>query len=273
MTDVLCMVGTCDNRKSHNCFSELHPLETCSWAPPGRCLSPQFTNHVRASLVHFLASLRALWNCQMEVLARAVWLLDDFFTKRGVPVIQAQLVAAGCFLIADKLEGIDFNLTVSQLVWSSGKSFTKENLLNMECCIANATNFNFGPRSAIEYFRQDFGHKQRPAQFRSLAFCIFELAMLSADVARHPPSQQAAATLIVAERIYFKTSRMSMPQPFGKLLGPLKEVLASLRSGGESAHAAAIRHRYASHNEHRVAQLLAVFASTKGENPNTAKNM
>jgi hypothetical protein len=135
-----------------------------------------------------------------ETLFLAVNLIDRYLSVRTVMRKKLQLLGVVCMLIATKFEEID-PPKVSELVYITDNTYTKAEILSMECTVLVALNFEIAAPTPVHFLDRLLRAGGADRVHRCLTQYLLELGLLELRLMRHPPSLLVAAAVLLSNEL------------------------------------------------------------------------
>lgn len=167
------------------------------------------TAKMRAILIDWLVDVHNNFKLQAETLFLTVNIIDRFLERQSVPRRKLQLVGITAMLIACKYEQIYAPIT-KDFVYISDNAYTEEEILKMESVILNELEFLVTVPSSLKFVRRSlkavkystkYSSTRTENQVEHLAEYSLELAMQDMKMLTYKPSEQAAAAVLLANRL------------------------------------------------------------------------
>ncbi|GBF92604.1 G2 mitotic-specific cyclin-A [Raphidocelis subcapitata] len=178
-------------------YMEAQASAAAASGAPADALTPQ----MRMIVASWMVEVADEFSLQPETLHLAVALLDRFLAAtvpQGVPRGVLQLVAVACIMVAAKDLEVN-HPTVEQLVAIAANCFSAQDLLRMERVLLDALDFSVANHTAFSFlhlYAQGLAGLAPPVA--ALAVYLLELVLLDYSLLEYPPSQLAAAALLLA---------------------------------------------------------------------------
>ena len=135
-----------------------------------------------------------------ETLYLTINLIDRYLSHTRIDRSKLQLVAVGAMLIASKYEEI-YAPEVRDFVYITDKTYTKEEILNMEYKILSRLDFDILQVSAYTFLRRFHFVSEESMRCFFLAQYILEFSLLEYRMLLYSSSLKAAAALYISRKI------------------------------------------------------------------------
>eukprot|EP01112_Ceratiomyxa_fruticulosa_P000509 TRINITY_DN10465_c0_g1_i1.p1 TRINITY_DN10465_c0_g1~~TRINITY_DN10465_c0_g1_i1.p1 ORF type:complete len:427 (-),score=44.55 TRINITY_DN10465_c0_g1_i1:526-1806(-) len=164
--------------------------------------SRQMTKEMRSILVDWIAEVSEEFDLNPQTLFLSVQYLDRYLSSSLVPRTLLQLLGATCLFVAAKYEEISVP-SVSEMVYISDHSCTREDILGMEKKLLNLLHFQLSYATSWEYLHKYLDTlKFIPTRLfhtlRLLSCYLLELSLLDYSLSLQLPSLVAASVLSLA---------------------------------------------------------------------------
>lgn len=180
-------------------YKFLRYLESCQIVRKGY-ISPAhiMTHNMRALLVDWLFEVQQSFKLLNETIQLAIALLDRFMQDNpSIPKHELQLVGVACIFLASKYEET-YPPDLDDLVDISAKTYTKDEILNMEMVIFSSLNFQMGRPTPSQFLRR-YG---RAGKVNIVVYCFakyfIDLGLVSYAMCHIPPSLLAASAMYLS---------------------------------------------------------------------------
>lgn len=161
---------------------------------------PHVNGKMRAILIDWLVDVAKKYKLKSETLFLAVALVDRFLELRETQRQHLQLVGVTGLLLAAKFEET-CPPQVQDFVYVTDSAYSKEEVMKMEVAMLTALNFQLCQPTAF-HFLQWFQKTNVAAEVhQDLAQYMLELALVDYKMIRHPPSHQAAAAVLLSNKL------------------------------------------------------------------------
>lgn len=158
---------------------------------------PDMTEHMRAILIDWMVEVQESFELNHETLYLAVKLIDMFLVKQNVPKTMIQLVGATAALIASKYDE-RLPPLVDDFLYICDDSYSRSELLVMECSILKSVGFDLGIPISYRFLRRYARCSKIPMDTLTLARFILETSLMEYDLIDVRDSKIAAAALLLA---------------------------------------------------------------------------
>lgn len=220
---------------------------------------------MRGILIDWLIEVHMKYKLRRETLYLAVNLIDRHMALLPVARRRLQLVGVAGMFVASKFEQID-PPRVADFVYITDNTYTKEDILSMECTMLSALSFRVVvPTQAhfLDYLlKANRCHSQ--AQ-EALVSYLLELALVDVRMIKHSPSRLVSAALLLSNETM---RRHAWPERMAQIsrhsetaLRPCAEELRALLRAAPSGSLQAVRKKYLLQQNHSVARLPEVLAA------------
>jgi len=158
---------------------------------------------MRAILIDWLIEVHMKYRLRPETLFLTVNLIDRYLSRAHVMRKKLQLVGVVAMFIASKFEEIN-PPEVHDFVHITDNAYTKQVVLEMECTMLSALNFNIVVPTATHFF--DRLHKVNRCDdvHREVADYIIELGLLDMRMLNYLPSEMVSAALLLSNELMNK---------------------------------------------------------------------
>jgi len=244
---------------------ELFSEETL-YMPRPRYMAAQtdINARMRAILMDWLIEVHLKYKLRRETLYLAVNLIDRHMAILPISRRRLQLVGVVGMFVAAKFEQIH-PPRVSEFVYITDNTYTKEDILSMECEMLSALSFNIMVPTQAQFLDYLLKPNQcKNPKHEALVNYLLELALVDLRSIRHSPSQLVSAALLLSNEIMGMPSwpaRMEQLSRYSEstLRGCAEEMRALLRAA-PTGSLQAVRKKYSlPHNS--VAGLPEVLAA------------
>lgn len=225
-------------------------------------------NHkMRTVLIDWLVLVHIKFGLLPETLYITTNIIDRFLQRSQASKEKLQLVGVTAMLIASKYEEI-YHPTVEDFVYITDNSYTAEEVRSMEKLILRSIGYSLASPPPITFLRRFSKIAEVTATMHSMAKFLLELAMVDYGMLQFLPSQQAAAALCVALRLYtdhsiqWDTTLEHYTTYTEAELLPCMQKLAQLVLRMPLVKQQAVREKYSSSKFLRVAREPALFGET-----------
>jgi len=158
---------------------------------------PDVTPQMRAILVDWLVEVAEEYRLNSETLYLSVNYIDRFLSRQFVPKAQIQLVGVTCLLLASKYEEI-YAPQVDEFCYITDNTYTRTDVLAMEQTVLRRLEFQLTAPTGKTFLRRFLRAAQADTLLDYLAGFLCELALTEYEVLAFPPSQTAAASVLLA---------------------------------------------------------------------------
>jgi len=154
---------------------------------------------MRAILVDWLVDVHLKFKLLSETLFLTVNIIDRFLSNKQVQRAKLQLVGVSAMLISTKYEEI-YPPTVKDFVYITDNAYTKEEVLEMESDILQTLDFDIQQTSSYRFLERYTKVMKSDSVTFFLAQYLLELGLLDSKMNKFLPSEQAAASVLFAEK-------------------------------------------------------------------------
>jgi len=219
---------------------------------------------MRAILIDWLIEVHMKYRLRTETLFMAVSLLDRYLSLESVARRRLQLVGVVVLFIAAKFEEIS-PPEVGEFVYITDNAYTKDEIISMECSVLNALGFQATPPLVVHFLDRLLRASGCTASHRELAGYLTELALVEIRMIRYPPSQLAAAAMLLSNELM--GLRPAWPAPLAKrarhpevALRGCADELRALLEAAPAAALQAVRKKYMQPQHRSVARMTLAAA-------------
>lgn len=218
---------------------------------------------MRAILIDWLIEVHLKYKLRRETLYLAVNLIDRYMAILPVSRRRLQLVGVVGMFVAAKFEQIH-PPRVTEFVYITDNTYTKEDILSMECEMLSALKFEVAVPTQAQCMDYLLKPNQCNQKQEALVNYLLELALVDLRSIRHVPSMLVSASLLLSNEIMGrpawpeKMEQVSRHSEAG-LRGCAEELRGLLRAAA-SATLQAVRKKY-SLPQYAVAKLPEVLAA------------
>jgi hypothetical protein len=163
-------------------------------------VQPDINSKMRAILIDWLVEVHNKYRLRPESLFLAVNLIDRYLSARMVMRKKLQLLGVACMLIATKFEEID-PPKVSEFAYITDNTYTKNDILVMECTILVALDFQIAVPTPVHFLDRLIRANGGDLVHRHLTQYLLELGLLDLRAVRHPASLLVSAALLLANEL------------------------------------------------------------------------
>eukprot|EP00928_Gymnodinium_smaydae_P079878 TRINITY_DN6370_c0_g1_i2.p1 TRINITY_DN6370_c0_g1~~TRINITY_DN6370_c0_g1_i2.p1 ORF type:complete len:483 (-),score=100.35 TRINITY_DN6370_c0_g1_i2:154-1602(-) len=239
--------------------------EEAALLPPANFLDAQteVNAKMRGILVDWLVEVHMKYRLRPLTLYLTVNILDRYLALKQVQRRRLQLVGVVALLVATKFEEIT-PLEVRELAYICDNAYTKEDIIQMECVMLMALEFQICTPTAAHFLDRLHRSSQLAGDPvpKELARYVAELALTDARLARTVPSQLAAASTLLALELLGREPRWpSALAQYSRYteeeLSPYVLELRRLVEGAATSNLQAVRRRYCMEQHQGVANLVS----------------
>jgi len=228
-------------------------------------LQSDINGKMRAILIDWLIEVHMKYKLRRETLYLAVNLIDRHMDLLPVARRRLQLVGVVGMFVAAKFEQID-PPRVADFVYITDNTYTKEDILSMECTMLTALSFRVVVPTQAHFL--DYLLKANECQAQghdALVSYLLELALVDVRSIRHSPSRLVSAALLLSNEIMGSQAwpeRMAQISRHSEvaLRACVEELLGLLRAA-PSGSLQAVRKKYLLQQHHSVARMPEVLAA------------
>jgi len=218
---------------------------------------PEINGKMRAILVDWLVEVHSSLKLHEETLHLTVNVVDRHLDATPVPRKQFQLVGMTALLLASKFEEID-PPQIKKLVWVSDNSYTKEDVLLMECTMLKALGFELKAPTPAQFLDYLLGANDCDGpRHECLVKYFLELALVEAKMTKFMPSVLVSAALHLSNEVL---GRVAWPEKMAEISTHTQAELQScvhemraLLKAAPTCKQQAVRKKYLKEKYHFVA--------------------
>eukprot|EP00930_Biecheleria_cincta_P002971 TRINITY_DN10391_c0_g5_i1.p1 TRINITY_DN10391_c0_g5~~TRINITY_DN10391_c0_g5_i1.p1 ORF type:complete len:438 (-),score=74.45 TRINITY_DN10391_c0_g5_i1:197-1510(-) len=162
---------------------------------------PDLNGKMRAILLDWLVEVHMKYKLRRETLYLAVSIIDRYLAVQPVPRNRLQLVGVVGMFVAAKVEQIN-PPQVADFVYITDNTYTKEEVLSMECTMLSALSFSIAvPTQAhfLDYLLK--ANQCDTEEHRALVDYLLELALVDVRMIRHEPSKVVSSALLLSNEV------------------------------------------------------------------------
>lgn len=177
-------------------------LEEANFLPRPNYMTSQteVNPKMRAILIDWLVEVHVKYRMRPETLFLAVNLIDRHLSRTTVTRKSLQLVGVVAMFIAAKFEEIR-PPTVSECVYVTDSAYSKQEILNTECCMLTVLDFEVVTPTALNFIEYVAAVICIEPIQREVAQYILELGLLDYKLIRHLPSELGSAALLLSNEL------------------------------------------------------------------------
>lgn len=188
-------------------FQYLHSIEADFMPNAGYMLIQESINEkMRSILIDWLIEVHHKFKLVDETLFLTVNILDRYLSKNQVVKENLQLVGVSCMLIACKYEEI-YAPEIKDFIFITDSTYTIEQVLQSENKILRSLDFDVTVPSSLRFLQ---GYC-RVCEYDEIAYnfsrFILELTLVDYKFIKFKPSQLAASSMYVAQKVLKFSSR------------------------------------------------------------------
>jgi cyclin A len=181
----------------HNKLSEMKDRPSASYIGPE--LQRNISARMRSILISWLVEVAQEYTQQTSTMWIGMGLVDRCLSKFVLPRNQLQLLGCACMMLASKNEEI-FPITVSDFVWVSDNTYTREQILAMELKALGFLDFHLNITTAHTFLERFLKAANADEKTKNLANYLAELSLLEYDMLKFSPSLIGASAVYLARR-------------------------------------------------------------------------
>jgi len=232
--------------------------ETASMPLPSYMeMQTDINGKMRSILVDWLVEVHMKYRLRHETLFLAVNLIDRYLAVPPVTRRRLQLVGVVAMFLAAKFEEID-PPRVKDFVYITDSSYTKEDILTLECTMLAAIGFNIVVPTATHFLHYLQKANHCDSAHSELASYLLELSLVDLRMIRHAPSRLVSAALMLSNELLGRPiawpAAMALQSRHEEqaLRGCAEELRAHLHAAPDSS-LQAVRKKYLLPQHHSVA--------------------
>jgi cyclin A len=181
----------------HNRMSEMKNRPSTTYIGPQ--LQRNMNARMRAILISWLVEVAQEYTQQTSTMWIGISLVDRCLSKFILPRNQLQLLGCACMMLASKNEEI-FPITVSDFVWVSDNTYTREQILSMELKALGFLDFHLNNTTAFTFVERFLKAAKADGKMKSLTNYLAELSLLEYGMLKFAPSLIGASAVYLARR-------------------------------------------------------------------------
>mmetsp|Transcript_32361 Transcript_32361/g.58774 ORF Transcript_32361/g.58774 Transcript_32361/m.58774 type:complete len:472 (-) Transcript_32361:146-1561(-) len=214
---------------------------------------------MRAILVDWLVDVHKRYKLRPESLFLAISIVDRFLEVRVTARRYLQLVGVTALLIAAKFEEL-YPPQISDFVYVTDKTYTKEEVIKMEVLMLSALDFNVCRPTAVHFLERYQRINGCTEAHKDLVQYLLELTLIDYKMVKYPPSHLAAAAVLLSNKLlkrqpswtpaavkYTKMPEHSLKECAKEMCGLLEQA--------ETSPLQAVRKKFSQLKHHAVAKL------------------
>jgi len=214
---------------------------------------------MRAILVDWLVDVHKRYKLRAESLFLAISLVDRFLEVRVAARRYLQLVGVTALLIAAKFEEL-YPPQISDFVYVTDKTYTKEEVIKMEVLMLSALDFNVCRPTAVHFLERYQRINGCTEAHKDLVQYLLELTLTDYKMVKYPPSHLAAAAILLSNKLLKRQPSWTpaavklTKMPEHSLKECAKEMCGLLEQA-ETSPLQAVRKKFSQLKHHSVAKL------------------
>mmetsp|Transcript_20171 Transcript_20171/g.47714 ORF Transcript_20171/g.47714 Transcript_20171/m.47714 type:complete len:411 (+) Transcript_20171:53-1285(+) len=230
----------------------------CRPRPSYMEIQPDINGKMRAILVDWLVEVHMKYRLREETLFLAVNLIDRYLSSLPVIRRRLQLVGVTAMFVAAKFEEIN-PPRASNFVYITDSTYSKEELLQMECAMLNCVNFQVVVPTAAHFLHPFLqANNCDGPRHRELIKYVLELALLDLRMIRVLPSELLAAAVLLGNELMARQAPWPRAMELATRhtqaqLRPLADELHGLLRQAPTQALEAVRKKYMLQQHHCVA--------------------
>ncbi|KAM7424701.1 hypothetical protein PAMA_000859 [Pampus argenteus] len=181
-------------------YNYLHVLEVQQAVRANYMQGYEITERMRALLIDWLVQVHSRFQLLQETLYLTVAVLDRFLQVQPVSRRKLQLVGVTAMLVACKYEEM-YAPEVGDFAYITDNAFTKSQILEMEQLVLRSLNFQLGRPLPLHFLRRASKVANSDVERHTLAKYLMELTLVDYDMVHYRPSEIAAASLCLSQRL------------------------------------------------------------------------
>eukprot|EP00929_Paragymnodinium_shiwhaense_P111114 TRINITY_DN7871_c0_g1_i1.p1 TRINITY_DN7871_c0_g1~~TRINITY_DN7871_c0_g1_i1.p1 ORF type:complete len:557 (-),score=124.49 TRINITY_DN7871_c0_g1_i1:180-1850(-) len=218
---------------------------------------------MRAILVDWLVEVHAKYRLRHDTLFLTVNIIDRYLSvNKRVARNKLQLVGVTALLVASKFEDIKPPQVVD-LVYITDNAYSNDEVVQMECAMLGALHFKVVVPNVLQFLEYLQRANCCDAVHREVVKYLLELSLLDVRVSGRPPSQLAAAAVLLSNELLgrrplwpgamMKHSRYT-ETALRQAAGEIRQLLIA----APGASLQAVRKKYSLQVRHGVAKMSAL---------------
>ncbi|KAM4708934.1 G2/mitotic-specific cyclin-B1-like [Discoglossus pictus] len=181
-------------------YSYLRKLEAEQAVRPNYLEGQEITANMRAILIDWLVQVHLKFKLLQETMSMTVGILDRFLQANPVPKKLLQLVGVTAMFIACKYEEM-YPPMIGDFAFVTDHTYTKAQIINMEMQILRVLQFDIGRPLPLHFLRRASKIAEVDSAQHTLSKYFIELVMVDYDMVHILPSQVAAASFCLAQKV------------------------------------------------------------------------
>ncbi|XP_015230676.1 PREDICTED: G2/mitotic-specific cyclin-B2-like [Cyprinodon variegatus] len=181
-------------------YAYLHLLEVQQAIRPDYMKGLEITPQMRGILVDWMVQVHSRFQLLQETLYLTVAVLDRFLQVQPVSRRKLQLVGVTAMLVACKYEEM-YSPEVGDFAYITDGAFSKPQILEMEQLVLRRLNFQLGRPLPLHFLRRASKVANADIEKHTLAKYLMELTLLDYELVHYRPSEIAAASLCLSQRL------------------------------------------------------------------------
>ncbi|KAM4709588.1 G2/mitotic-specific cyclin-B1-like [Discoglossus pictus] len=181
-------------------YCYLRKLEAEQTIRPDFLEGQEINGKMRAILIDWLLQVHMRFKLLQETMFMTVGILDRFLQKNPVPKKLLQLVGVTAMFVACKYEEM-YPPMIGDFAFVTDNTYTKAQIRNMEMQILRVLQFDIGRPLPLHFLRRASKIAEVDATQHTLSKYLMELVMGDYGMVHIPPSQVAAASFCLAQKV------------------------------------------------------------------------
>lgn len=220
---------------------------------------------MRAILIDWLVEVHMKYRLRHETLFLAINLIDRYLALEPVPRKRLQLIGVAGMFVAAKFEEID-PPRVNDFVYITDNTYTKNDILGMECTMLSALGFQVVVPTAVHFLHHLLQANRCDGPHGELARYLLELALVDLRMVKHAPSRLVSAALLLSNELLGRPSvwpdiMAQQSRHAEQALRACAEEMRALLRAAPTSSLQAVRKKYMLQQHHSVARMPIATAA------------